>query len=65
MKAIVLTVCLLLAACESQAVSTSTPTCNDQLGTDWAQPFGSPVESDSNLDSDRCAKVQNVWCCAL
>ncbi len=65
MKAIFLIAAMLLAGCESQAVSGDTPNCNAQLGEGWSQGLGTAVESSSNLDTDRCAQIQNVWCCAL
>lgn len=65
MRTIVLSLVLLVAGCESQAVSGTTTECDNVLGTGWGQGYGVEVQSSSNLDSDRCAQFGNVWCCAL
>jgi hypothetical protein len=54
---------LLMAGCASQA--TSTPQCDSIMGEGWGQGYGTEVESNSNLDSNRCAQFGDVWCCAL
>jgi hypothetical protein len=56
---------LTLLACQTEAVSGSTPSCDNDLGTGWGKDYGVEVESQSNLDSDRCVTISSVWCCAL
>ena len=55
----------LVAACQSEVVGDSTPNCDKELGEGWGSGYGTEVESQSNLDSDRCAQLGTVWCCAL
>lgn len=63
MRTIIL-VCALLVGCSSQLES-STPNCDKIVGTGWGQGYGIEVESSSNLDSQRCAQFDTVFCCAL
>ncbi len=65
MKTIALAILsVMLFACQTEADS-STPNCNRDLGEGWGQGYGAEVESQTNLDSDRCAEIGTVWCCAL
>lgn len=64
MKTLTLILLVLVAACQSEVVD-STPNCDKELGEGWGSGYGTEVESQSNLDSDRCAQIGSVWCCAL
>lgn len=55
---------LLLAGCASETTN-QTPKCDQVLGEGWGEHLGTEVESSSNLDSNRCAQFNDVWCCAI
>lgn len=65
MRTIILSLVLsLMTGCASEATP-ETPKCDQALGKGWGEHLGSEVESSTNLDSDRCAQFNDVWCCAL
>lgn len=64
MRTLILPLVLLMAGCTAQ--TTSTPKCDEALGEGWGEHLGSSeVESSTNLDSNRCAQFNDVWCCVF
>lgn len=61
--AILICVGAMAGACSGKPTS-ATPVCDSELGTNWWGGYASGgVQSATNIDPDRCAPVDNVFCC--
>jgi len=63
MRTILILSVIALFGCQTEGEET--PNCDDQLGSGWGAGYGTEVESNSNLDADRCVEIGKVWCCAM